>query len=617
MKQLKSYLSIIIFVISFLSWFTASSQQLQRSVLKTCMPTGTVIMKDLATPPLYKNQAKKHRKHTPNEDEEEELPKPRKNKVLQTRPSFEPTFVSPIIASTYTNKVQPEINETPCVSYQGILQNNGTASSNNTIIPADVGGAAGFDHLFLTLNNRFRIQDKNGAILREEDQQNPTGFWASAGLDVSNLFDPKIIYDPYQNRWVYIIDAGGKDSPNSALYIAVSQTADPMGGWTFYSIDTDPENDNWADYPSVGFNKNWIVINVNMLKNTGTSATSVNRTFVINKPQLFSSETLTYYSFDAATTPFRYWTICPAKVYDPNYNDIWCATNDDANDNDIRFFKITGIPQVPIMTEEGFISVGSAWNTYGTNLGPQSGTNAKIDLGYDWIQSAVWRNGKLFTSQNLFTPELAPPTVSTIQLVSSDPVSETVIEAVRMNASSTSMYANPNFMVNNNEDWIISCGKFTNNTFPSATVLVRRNSAADFTETVFKPGEGFYTATGSDGRVRWGDYSTACIDPADDNSVWVAGDYALQRTTNPDQWATWWAKVCAGYCNATTYMNVNQPSGTMKKFEASNTVIANSIIDAGADIKLDAGLQIKLEPGFKASNGSRLRTYIEGCGGVQ
>ncbi len=602
----------IIFILLFAINTNLFSQVLLKGTVHTVLPCATVTMKNLPEP--SKNNIQKPREYIPNQFKE--TPEPRKIKIQQTKPNFEPTYLNTIKKSKDSSSNRSTaIYEFPCVGFQGIIQNNGAASSFNNIIPADVGGAAGFDHIFLTLNNRFRIQTKTGIVLREEDQQNPTGFWASAGLNITRLFDPKIIYDPYQNRWVYVIDFGGRDATNSALYIAVSTTADPMGGWVIYNIDVDAENDNWADYPSIGFNKNWITVNMNMIQNAGTSATSVSRTFIFNKAQLYAQASVSYTVYDAAVSPFRYWTICPAKVYDSNYNDMWCATNDDVNDNDIRFFKITGGPSNPIMSEEGFISIGSDWAQGGGDLGPQSGTTTKIDLGFDWVQSAVWRNGKLFFAQNLFTPDVTNPTDATLQIVSCNPINLTIHEAIRFTTDANNMYANPNFVVNNNEDWIISCAKFTSSTFPSAALIIRRNGSPNFSETSYKSGEDVYVSAPV--RNRWGDYSTAALDPSDDNSVWVAGDYAMPRAIGAAQWGTWWAKICSGLCNSDTFLNTLQLTGTMRKWEAANTVYASSTLQAGTDIKLDGGTRVVLQPGFKATSGSRVRTYLEGCGGAQ
>ncbi len=573
-------------------------------------PKAMVVMRDLP-PPVLKTG--KDDFQVPDNDEGDEKRAPRKNKPAQLAPSF------PVVQVN----VQPAnaegllINETPCVNYSGIRQFNDVISRANTTIPPDVSAAVGFDHLFMALNNRFRIQTKDGDILRDEDQQLSNGFWSA--VDTGALFDPKIIYDPYNNRWVYIIDSR-PNSPLSALYVAVSHSADPMGGWSIYSIDADPENDQWADFPSVGFNKNWIVINVNMGRNPGSTASSVSRTFVLNKQQLYSLGTVDMSVFDAPNTLYRYWTICPAMVYDPNYNDVWCVTNDDADDNDLRFFKVTGGPSNPAMSEEGFISIGTAWPQNAGNLGPQSGSAARIDLGFDWVQSAVWRNGLLYFSQSFALPSGSTPNTATIQIASCNPVTNTVVEAFRYNTDQNTMYSYANLTVNESGDWIISSAKLTTTSFPSAAVSVRRNGTNTFTETIFKAGEDWYNLPASDGRNRWGDYTTAAIDPSDDNSVWVAAPYSRLRS-NPNntngEWGTWWAKICSGNCPLTTVVNTIQQPGTMKKFEASFSVIGVNEIRPGADIKFDAGTRIVLQNGFKAVAGSRVRMFIEGCGGIE
>jgi hypothetical protein len=37
------------------------------------------------------------------------------------------------------------------------------------------------------------------------------------------------------------------------------------GAWNFFKVDADPANVNWADFPKLGLNRNWIVVTANML----------------------------------------------------------------------------------------------------------------------------------------------------------------------------------------------------------------------------------------------------------------------------------------------------------------------------------------------------------------
>ena len=232
----------------------------------------------------------------------------------------------------------------------------------------------------------------------------------------------------------------------------------------------------------------------------------------------------------------------------------------------------------------------------------------------------VWRAGILYSVQTIFLPDAQTPADRcTIQFVATDPGTETVHEAIRFTSSNSSMYAFPCVAVNKNADVVISCSKFTTGTFPSAVVLIRRNGGP-FYQTTFKSGEDWYSRYDNSNppRNRWGDYTTAMVDPSDDNSVWVGAEYSKFKTGgNISQYGTWWAKMCSGVCLPTVSFTETLTNGSMKKYEASDIVFGSGVVEAGAKLKLDAGNRIILSPGFKAKFGSSLKTYIEGCGGPQ
>ena len=521
------------------------------------------------------------------------------------RPSFNPLMVIPSMGNANPgNSAAPQIFESPCVTYQSV--------SISRSIPPDVSSAVGFDHIFIAVNDRFRITDKNNNVLLDEDEQAASGFWST--IDNTNLFDPVITYDPYERRWIFVI-ATDSDSPNSAFLIAVSQGPDPMGGWFFYRWDADGDNNQWFDYPSVGFNRNWIVVNGNVFQNTGSTAGNDNRTWVINKAQMYAGQNTGATVF----TRTDYSTICPAKVYDPNLNDLWCVSNNANNDNDLRYFRIGGTAAAPTFTVEGTVGITGNWEPGNNNIGPQRDTSALIHCGDHDVLSAIWRNGRLYSAQTIFTRDGNNREMATIQLVIANPATPAIQEAIRFANSAASMYAFPCLAVNANDDIVISCSRFTNTIFASACVLVRRSYGGGvWTETLYKTGDDRYVGQlDTQNRLRWGDYTSAHVDPSDDQSVWLASEYATTRSGGFGQWGTWWAKICSGICNADVFMNTVQPANTMRKFEASVNVYASSQVLSGADIKLDAGSRIVLQPGFRANTGSKLRTYIEGCGGVQ
>jgi hypothetical protein len=597
------YKKVLFIIFSLFTFLTHAQQGITKENKITVSSTGFVILKTLKSDTANKTDFNK-KPLTANEEVN------KNRQILKTNKNLTPVIppINPQIINLENNNQQTAIYESPCVSYSGLTQNNS--------IPPDVSSAVGFDHIFLVLNDRFRISDKNGNTLLQGNEGGASGFWAS--IDSTDLFDPVITYDPYQNRWVFVI-CTDRQVASSAFLIAVSQGPDPLGGWFFYRFDADTDNNQWFDYPSVGFNKNWIVINGNIFPNPGQSIAQANRTWVLNKSQLYAGATVSGTIFERSD----YMTICPSKVYDNIQNDLWCVTNDDVDDNDLRFFRVSGSPSSPSFTEEGFVSIGSGWSQGNVNIAPQNGSNQLIHAGDHRVLSVIYRNGKLYSGQTIFTPSGGSPNTATIQLVSSDPVNATVYESIRFTTSATSMYAFPCIAVNAGNDIIISCSKFTNTIFPAACVLVRRNGTGNWNESIFKNGEAAYiNQTDGSNRLRWGDYTSAHVDPSDDQSVWLASEYARPQFINNTgqvfgQWGTWWAKICSGICDNDTYLNTLQTTGTMRKWEAGNTIYASSTLQSGTDIKLDAGVRIVLQPGFKATNGSRVRTYLEGCGGAQ
>lgn len=536
-------------------------------------------------------------------------PKSEQRRLEKQREVAKPaiTPVQAIVSQQTTGMQREQIFESPCISYRGM--------SVASLRPPDVTSAAGADHVMLADNDSICIISKTGQMVWRQKHGQGDGFWSSA--DTTGLFDPKITYDALSHRWIIVIcaDPGSVTaSTTSSILIAVSASYDPTGGWFLYSIDADANNDQWFDYPSVGFNRNWIVVTGNMFPNAGMTATTECRVFVLNKAQLYAGAAITITAFNTST---EYNTICPALTYDAGENDLWCATNDDTDDNDIRYFRVGGTAAAPTLTEEGFISITGDWGNGNMNIAPQAGSATLLHAGDHDILSAVFRGGRMYTAQTIFTPDGTSPTTCTMQLISCTPGSTTVHEALRFASNTTSMYAYPNLAITANGDWIISCARFTNTIFPSAAVLVRRAGNPVFTETTFKAGEDWYFFTDNNGRNRWGDYSGCMVDPMDDNSVWVSAEYARPRTASSGNWGTWIAKICSGVCVANVSLATVQPSGTLRKFEASNTVFANNTVQPGAYIQLDGGARVVLQPGFRATNGSRVRVFNDGCGGAQ
>src|SRR5579862_2853940 len=92
-------------------------------------------------------------------------------------------------------------------------------------IPPDTDGAVGPNHLMVILNRQVGYQDKTGNLLFSESLPS---FWSSIpGL--TDVFDSKVLYDPYSGRFL-LVTLANDFTANSMVLIGVSQTSSPLGG---------------------------------------------------------------------------------------------------------------------------------------------------------------------------------------------------------------------------------------------------------------------------------------------------------------------------------------------------------------------------------------------------
>jgi len=106
----------------------------------------------------------------------------------------------------------------------------------------------------------------------------------------AQLFDPKLAYDHYANRWIVCI-AGRRANPQGSwIMMAVSQTADPAGAYWIWAtdaaVDGSTATNNWSDYPMLGFDTQGIYVSTNQFAfNGGFSYAKVR---IFNKAELYT-----------------------------------------------------------------------------------------------------------------------------------------------------------------------------------------------------------------------------------------------------------------------------------------------------------------------------------------
>jgi uncharacterized repeat protein (TIGR01451 family) len=421
---------------------------------------------------------------------------------------------------------------------------------NNEGIPPDTHGAAGPEHLMTTLNTQVRIQRRDGSVL---STMSLASFWSPLPDPNPVAFDPKVLYDPYGQRWIFTACADGR-SGSSALLIAVSQTSDPTGAWNMYRVDADLANQVWADFPSIGFNKSWIVVTTNMYNVSGDAYNRAH-VYIFDKADLYGGGAGAH-SRVALTTDAHGWpygtTQVPAITYDPDLETLYLLQKWNETVGELRLYSISGSAGAPLFNDpEIYPSSGQAWSpgfADRRDFAPQFGSLQKIQVNDDRLQNVVYRNGSLWTAHTVLLPASAP-TRSSIQWWQISPATGAIEQRGLIDGqSSGSFYAFPSIGVNQYSDVLVGYSRFSATAYASAYYSFR--AATDTPNTMradapLKQGEASYYKTFSGTRNRWGDYSATMVDPLDDRSFWTIQEYAETRFGGADRWGIWWGQLVA------------------------------------------------------------------------
>ncbi|MFN7945015.1 MAG: DUF11 domain-containing protein [Blastocatellia bacterium] len=420
---------------------------------------------------------------------------------------------------------------------------------NETVIPPDTQGAVGPFHVMTTLNSEIRIQNRVGDILLTVPLDQ-----LAASLGIFDVFDPRLLYDHVQRRWIFVTVSGAFKA-DSAVQIAVSQDENPTGFWYVYSFDADSTDAAWADFPIVGFNRDWIVVTTNMFEvsNDGNPDNNFRGTqaFVITKSNL--------YDF-LGETPRRFivndgFSMAPAVTYDNTLSTIWLVEDWNGQAGALRLSAVSGTVGAETLTAGIGFPIAPGGATWGDWDGdnsiqdgddndflPQLGSESFISEDDARISSpAIWRNGSLWVTHHVFLPAGLNPLRTAVQWWQITPTGPVINQFGRVDdENGGNFYAYPSLAVNQNNDVLIGYSRFSAGRYASANYAFRYGTdPADTlqTDTVLRDGEGPYDVQGPpDFENRWGDYSATAVDPVNDQNLWTIQEYAAAG----NHWATWW-----------------------------------------------------------------------------
>ncbi len=457
------------------------------------------------------------------------------------------------------------------------------AHSQFSLEPPDQGLCVGNGYVMETVNNAFTVYDSRGARLTAPTaasqffhlapEFNPNSQPTTFGPLVS---DPRCYFDVATQRW-FITEleadaallSGALTGP-TAVFVAVSQTANPTGAYSLYAIDTTdagpagkPNCPCLPDQPLFGADANGVYISTNEfpLFVPGFNGAQI---YALSKRALAAGILPTVVHIDAGAIPVGtpnagpWYSIQPATSPDPsqesssrNGTEFFLSALDFSatvpNDNRVAVWALSNTaslrnlkPNVKlqhvVIPSVAYAAPPAAVQKPGpTPLGTSLGEPLPLlNSNDDRMNQVVYAGGRLWSGLNTAVSfGTAEPNVGIAYFVVAPQLASSGSLSAHMTAGGYVAVRGENVMfpsigVNSRGVPVMAFTLVGPQYFPSAA-YVTENAGHVSNVKLAGPGaapdDGFtaYKAYGGNGIARWGDYSAAVADR--DGSIWFATEY--------------------------------------------------------------------------------------------
>lgn len=260
--------------------------------------------------------------------------------------------------------------------------------------PPDTDIAVGPKHVVEVTNDQIAYYRKSdGDKVFEADMT----FEFFAPLHLTSFhFDPNVSYDELAGRFIVTATVRNRVELTSFLLLAVSDDADPRGAWEMHAIDVDHDNQNWCDFPQMGWDADGIYVSCRM--GTFQSGNIHIHLVTIDKATVLDNDpaTLTYYEVDR---PHPNETMQPAVMHGAAPGAaMYFVANDNVNANDaLQVIRMTNkLSATPTLTEFK-IPVPH----YGFPKGAVQPDGEEIHTGFSQPLNAAWRGDRLVMAHTI------------------------------------------------------------------------------------------------------------------------------------------------------------------------------------------------------------------------
>lgn len=337
-----------------------------------------------------------------------------------------------------------------------------------------------------------------------------------------DLGDPRVMFDALSGRWFAAIMDG---TPGSyGVFIAVSYSADPAGGWWMYKWDST----SCLDQPRIGVTNSTVSFTANAFSTCvagGGGTYTGTQIWVLNKTNLVAGASVNYRYYDPDP---RFPTLSPAQSLTATDTQYMVSVSRPASAAIV--LALRGTPPDMVTSSLVIVPVARLDNPPAAD---QPGSPNSLATNDVRSLDSVWQNGKLFTTTNdACTPQgdSVPRSCGRILVFDTTTSSRLVDQDLTLGPGTSVFF--PALRPDGAGNLVVAFGYSSSTVFPSAGVAIRSVAGQWIEWDPLSVGTTLQTSG------RWGDYFGASADADNPARVWVVASSSVVGGWAGHGWST-------------------------------------------------------------------------------
>ncbi len=415
----------------------------------------------------------------------------------------------------------------PPVILQSFFGNNAT-----TGIPCDNHIAVNDDRQIISvINSHLAVMDPGGSTIKSFGF---LAFTSELGL-ATNVFDPRVYFDPEFGRFVLVFLAGSS-SEATDIVVAFSQSSDATGEWYIYTLPGNPEMGlTWTDYPMITLTSTDLFISGNLIRDDVSWQEGFEKTILwqIDKNEGYNGNALDMRLWSDITFEGQYIrNLCPVRYGDELWTDgpYFLSNKNFAVESDSIFLlRVTGnIHDTTAVIQAELLFADSM---YGVP------PDARQTLGLLATNDARILDAFLINDQIQFVANSRHPETNTAGICHGIITNVSTTKEVELNhvigpdglelGYPAISYVGQNDI---DADAIISVNHTSTIRFPGVSALYYHPVDGYSDLVTIKEGDGHISMIS--GVQRWGDYSGSQRVYSEGQRVWISGFHGVATNRN-------------------------------------------------------------------------------------